>query len=319
MAAFSRAMTTDDDLCGGLMMSINGENRGWRRVDSETLVLNPQKAKEFAVKHNGLPHSPCERTLMEERVEQLHDLIVAGRAIPFNWAIVKYEGIDYRMNGQHSSKAIMDFDALLPQSLVFHVDRYEADNRDAFANLFRQFDARWSARSKGDVAGAFQGLNHDVADCDRAKAKLAVEGVSWYRRMIEKVPVPNGDDLYTLFFESPLSPFIRWIDDTLTLKTPEMKVAAVIACMYATFCKSESGARDFWRQIAVNSNSDDMAPAAVLSAELISAKQEKNPKNKLKPGILFGKCVKAWNAFRHDEKIRSLPFTLSKGLPELAS
>ncbi len=292
------------------------ESRGWKRVESETVILNRDKAKEFAAKHNSLPHSPTERTLEPDRVKRLQTVMTEGRSIPFNWATVKFSGKQYRMNGQHSSRAIMEFEGDLPDSLTFHVDKFDAGSKEGMADLFRQFDARWSSRSKADVSGAFQGLNDGVAGCARDRAKLAVEGVAWYRRNMEKIPVAGGDDVYSLFFEEALYPFVTWVDQVLSIKTPEMKRAPVLAAMYATFVKSESGAREFWQQVAINNQTDDASPSAVLSAELVKAKEEKKP---MAPGEFYGKCIKAWNAWRGGEKIRSLNINTKKGLPDIAA
>jgi hypothetical protein len=296
--------------------AIMAEYRGWKRIESETVVLNREKGREFAGRHNGLPQSPTERELNPDRVKKLKEAIAEGRAIPFNWALVRFVGKDYRMNGQHSSRAIMEFDGDLPDGLSVHLDKFQADTKQGMADLFRQFDARWSSRSKTDVSGAFQGLQEQVASCDRKKAQLAVEGVAWYRRNIEKVPVKSGDEVYDLFFEESLHSFVNWIDETLSVKTPEMKKSAITGAMYGTFITSESGAREFWDKVAMNNVADDSAPSAVLSAELVKSKEDKVP---LAPGICYAKCVKAWNAFREGEKIHSLNVNTKKGLPEIAA
>jgi hypothetical protein len=289
---------------------------GWKRVESETVILNRDKAREFAAKHNSLPHSPTEREFDPRRVTALKEAITSGRAIPFNWAMVRFGGKQYRMNGQHSSRAIVEFEGDLPESLVFHVDHYEAKEKAGMADLFRQFDARWSARSKSDVSGAFQGLNEEVASCSRKKAKLAIDGVAWYRRSIEKVPVQSGDEVYSLFFEDALFPFVKWVEEVLSVKTPEMERTAILAAMYATFIKTESGAREFWRAVALNNASDDSEPSAVLSLNLQQAKQDKQ---QLAPGVYYQKCLKAWKAFREGEKIHSLNVNLKKGWLEVAA
>ncbi len=95
-----------------------------------------------------------------------------------------------------------------------------------------------------------------------------------------------------------------------------MKRPAIVGAMYATFIKTESGAREFWRAVALNNGVDDSSPSAVLSAELVKAKEEKKP---LAPAEYYGKCTKAWNAFRAGEKIRSLNINTKKGLPDIAA
>jgi hypothetical protein len=249
-------------------------------------------------------------------VTRLKQAIGVGWAIPFNWALVRYAGKQYRMNGQHSSRAILEYEGDLPDELVIHLDKYEAFDKAGMANLFHQFDARWSSRSKADVSGAYQGLNEDVASCARDKAKIAIEGVAWHRRNIEKLPTKGGDEVYELFFEDALYPFVKWVDEVLSVKTPEMKRSAVLGAMYATFCKSEKGAREFWRAVAINNVTDDSAPSAVLSNELVKSKESKTP---MAPGEYYAKCIKAWNAFREGGQIRSLLVNTKKGLPDIAA
>jgi len=302
------------------------EDGRWRRVKSETIVLPLAEAKVFAAKHHALPHSPTERPLEKDRIKKIKERLGSNEAISFNWSVVHFAGQDHRMNGQHSSLSILEFEGTVLDDLVFHLDRYEAPSKEAMINLFQQHDARWSSRSKADIAGAYQGLTTaDVAKCDRQKAKLAVEGVVWWRKTVEKVPVPGGDEQYELFFEKSLSPFICWVDDLLTLKTPEMKFAAVAAAMYATFSKSESAAQEFWKLVALGNNGDAAHPATVLSGDLLASKDAKNKsggknskKEGLAPGEMYGKSVLAWNAFRKGTQVGALRYNKEKGFANVS-
>jgi hypothetical protein len=279
------------------------EDRGWKRTKSEVRVFNLQEAKAFSLEHHNLPRAPTERTLESDRVKKILERLKSNMAVSFNWSLVRYDGQWYRMNGQHSSKAILDYDGpALLDDLVFHVDSYEATKREGMVNLFQQLDARWSGRSKRDVSGAFQGLAPDVAKCNRDRAKMAVDGAVWYRRVVEKVPVPSGDDQYELFFEASLHPFIIWADGVTSIKTPEMNMPAVLGAMYATYCKSESGAQEFWGKVASGSDGTDHS-TAVLAEDLLASREaskKKEGKNVLAAGDVYGKCILAWNAFRKD-------------------
>lgn len=301
----------------------NGEQpvaEKFRRVKSETLTLRREKAIQAARDHLALPESPTERELDPKRVRHLTDRIAGGVWLPCQWATVLFNGIKYRMNGQHSSHAMVDAGDKLPEEVAIHLDHYEADDSQAMAILFRQFDARFSGRSKQDVAGAYQGLIPELQSVPRTKAKLGMEGVAWYERAIEGLPVPGGDELYQLFFLPKYHPFLRWLDKILTIKTPELRRAPIIGAMYATFITSESGAQEFWTHAAKQDLADDMDPRAVLSAELVAIKEDPSSSDaKLTPADFYGKCIKAWNAYRAGEKIRSLKINVKKGLPEIAA
>ena len=61
----------------------------------------------------------------------------------------------------------------LPEQIVVHLDHYETSTPEGMGALFRQFDPRISARSKQDVASAYQGLATPLASV----AKLTAEAL----------------------------------------------------------------------------------------------------------------------------------------------
>src|SRR5262245_28290085 len=95
-----------------------------------------------------------------------------------------------------------------------------------------------------------QGLYDELKDVHRSSAKLAVEGIAWYLKNIEGLPAPKGDDVYTIFGDANLYPFIKWIDDIFSAKTPELRRQTIVAAMHATFEKNEEEARKFWKAVA---------------------------------------------------------------------
>jgi hypothetical protein len=290
----------------------------FRLVQSATHHLSRDKALILAREHQALPHSPTERDLQAARLNELVTRIKANLLLPCNWATVLYEGVKYRMNGQHSSQALLDCADCLPERVSIHLDHYEADAAAGMGILFRQFDARISGRSRSDVAGAYQGLVKALDGVNRRKGKLGIEGVCWYRRTLDGFPVPSSDDLYQEFMTPAYHSFLRWLDKILSVKTPELERAPIIGTMYGTFVKSESGSQDFWSHVAKNDLTDDSHPSAVLSAELVQIKEGRRNGQTPSPAEFYCKCAKAWNAFRGGEKIRSLNVNPKKGLPELA-
>src|SRR6185369_10592762 len=111
------------------------------------------EALKWAQEHASLPHSACERDLDAKHVAELVERIRAGLWLPCCWSTVDYQGAKYRMNGQHSSHAMLEAGEFLGDKVVIHLDHYQADNPFGMGLLFRQFDARISSRSKLDISG----------------------------------------------------------------------------------------------------------------------------------------------------------------------
>jgi hypothetical protein len=190
---------------------------------------------------------------------------------------------------------------------------------EGLAVLFRQLDNRKSGRTPTDVSGAYQGLYPDLVDISRAAAKLAVEGVAWFDKHVEGLPAPKGDDVYTLFGKTALHPFIKWVNEVFSIKTPELRRQTIVAAMYGTFEKNETEARKFWMEVSRGGvEFEDNHPTTVLDAFLKSIVEDKK-KMDLKAGNFYQACIYAWNAFREDKTITSVKYDTKKGLYAVAA
>lgn len=293
----------------------------WNLKKSETFYQVPRdKALAMAQKHASMSHSPTERPLDKARVKKIVAIIRGGLALPFSWATVWYGGVEYRENGQHSSAAILELGAELPDGLTFHVDTYEADSREGMVSIFRQFDQRWSSRSALDVAGAYSGLNPDLAKCDRRICKAAAEAISWYTISVEGGDAPKGDRVFDILHMPQYGEFIVWLNAVVNARR-ELTRKEVIAAMFVTHLRSQSGADKFWREVAFGENffSDDQQPGAVLISELTRAQDDKEFKDKEfeQSSSFYKKSVKAWNAFCAGDRINSLKVA-KKGWPDVS-
>jgi hypothetical protein len=286
----------------------------FKLVKSETFPLTRDRAEQ----HRDLPPSPTERPSDKKRIEHLQSRLLNGLAVPFNWAVACLGENTYRANGQHSSQALCRFaDGQFPNGLQAHLDTYQIEDLGDLAVLFQQFDGRRSTRSVGDVAGAYQGLYDDLRSVPRKFAKLAIDGVLWWRRQVERVPTDSDDTAYHIFDEIALHGFVRSAGNTLGPKTPEMNKPVVTAAMYATSTKSEAAAAAFWTQVARGGEEyNETAPATVLSDWLQKA-DKPNGKGKPKPGDYYQACIFAWNAYREDKSIKTIrAFDAKKGWPD---
>lgn len=279
-------------------------------VKSSCVPLTEELAEEF----RGMDPSPTERGLQPARVKHLRDKLKSGLFVPCHWAKAKLGKKWLRMNGQHSSIVLSEANGDFPEGLTVHLDEYEVDSADGLALLFRQFDDRKSSRSSADVAGAYQGLYPDLQDIPGTSAKLAIEGVVWYRRSVEGIPVPSGDSQYELFGEKGLHSFIQWVGDVFTIKTPELRKAPIVSAMYATFIIFEEEAKNFWELVAKGGKEfDDQHPTTVLSCWYVRAKG-KELKNVPKPAEYYQAALYAWKAYREEKTISSVRIDMKKGL-----
>jgi hypothetical protein len=281
-------------------------------LKSEVVALTPA----LAIKFRDLPGSPTERELNAARVKHLREKIEAGLAVTFHWATSLFDGVEYRVNGQHSSNVLASLNGGFPEGAFAHVDHYAVESREALALLFRQFDDRKSGRSAADVASAYQGLEEGLKDAAKPVAKLGIEAVAWYRRYIESVPTPIGDEQYSLFHESALHKYLLWLNELFSIKTPELRRVPVVAAMHGTFERNEDEARKFWLQVARGGKEyEDNAPSTVLDEWLKSIKEEKKD---LKPGEYFRGCVYAWNAHREEKPIKDIRYDMGKAARPIA-
>lgn len=286
----------------------------FRLEKSEVVPLTAEFAEQFRT----LEPSPTERPLNQSRVDHLREKAEQGLLVPFNWSVAKYGDKTVRMNGQHSSTMLTDLNGAFPKDGKVHLDTYRVESADGLALLFRQFDDRKSGRTPSDVASAYQGIHPELSDVPHQTAKLAAEGINWYHRYVEGVPSLSGDDVYILFGIPEHQPFLHWLGETFTIKTPELKRQSLVAAMFGTFIKNETEARKFWADVARGgAEFDDNAPASLLDAWLKTAAESRGNRKELKPGNYYQGSIFAWNAFRENKAISQIKHDPRKGMHKI--
>lgn len=287
----------------------------FRLLSSETQPLT----HELAEWQRDLKPSPTERELDPARLRHLREKASAGQLINFYWATAKLGNEVMRMNGQHSSVMLAELNGAFPEGLRVHLDHYEVDDKNGLAVLFRQFDDRKSGRSTSDVSGAYQGLHENLHIVPRATAKLGIDGIAWWRRHVEGLPVPQGDNVYSLFGETALHSFLIWIGEVFTIKTPELRKPSIVAAMYATFNAGGDDAQKFWNEVSRGGvEYEDNHPTTVLDTWLKAIKEGENQRLDLKPANYYQGCIYAWNASREGKSIKDIKFDIRKGLHPVA-
>ena len=151
-----------------------------------------------------------------------------------------------------------------------------------------------------------------MREVPKATARLGVEGIAWYRKNVEGVPVLSGDDQYNFFGETGTHEFLRWLGDVFSIKTPELKRNTIVSAMYATFGANATEAKTFWAQVARGGlEFDDSAPSTVLDTWLKTAREDRA--QDLKPGSFYQGCIYAWNACREGKSVKDIKHDVRKG------
>lgn len=280
--------------------------------------------RELAQFYHDMEPSPTERELVPGRVKHLTEKIQGGKAVAFHWASARLGDVGkiLRMNGNHSSAALLGLNGGFPENLIAHCDEYEVASTSGLADLFRQFDDRKSSRSSKDVCGAYQGLYEPLRIVPNEIAKLGAEGVCWARRFYENpegLPMYKGDDVGILFGETSLHAFFRYLgQEVFSSKTPELKRAAIVAAMFVTFEASEDDARGFWAEVARGGKEfEPKAPSAVLDKELKDLHETGEGCGEQKPANFFNGCLFAWSVHRKGKEIAFVDWSVSKGFQKV--
>jgi hypothetical protein len=284
-------------------------NTPFKLLESTNIPLTHDLAVEF----RDMKPSPTERDLLPKRLKELQQKIETGLALPFNWATARLGEDLYRVNGGHSSNVLAGMNGAFPPDLIVHVDRYEVENPEGLAMLFRQFDPKGSARSAADVAGAYQGLEEDLAGIDKTVAKLSIEGVAWWRKEVEGLPPLAEYDVYTLFHNASYHPFLHWVHSLFGMKTPELRRKEILAAMFATWSVNQEDTKIFWDLVARGGMAnDDDAPANRLD-KWFENQKDKKLKVDAKPAHYYQASIFCWNAWRRDERVKTVKYDTSKG------
>ena len=274
--------------------------------------------RELVQEYIGMERSPTERDVSRTRVKHLREKIDAGLAVTFHWVRAKClwdGGKLIRVNGQHSSTMLSELDGMMPTGLQVLQETYECKTGDALALLHQQFDDRKSARSTDDIAGVYQGLQPELSSVDKKLAKLAIDGYTWFQRSVEGVPTRVGDAAYSLFGDSHLHPFVKWIGEVNTTKTRELQNRPTAAAMYATFASDETGAREYWDLVSRGGDLDEVdLPQTVLAKWLLGLYEGTVDPDDFKTANVFQGCAYAWNAHKDGKRIQDIRWSIKKNI-----
>lgn len=280
----------------------------WSMIGKPTTqVADHQLVERFA----KMQRFSGDRPLSKDRCERLRSLLEEGRFRTCAWAVCKCleDGKEYRINGQHTSKVLSEFNGSLPAVFVT-VERYEADTLQDVAELFATFDPRWSVRSTADTNNAWAQSIPELANVHSRVINLAASGMATHyyltasRRFSQEA---RGRMI------SKNVKFVLWIDglDINLSSKSHLRRAAPVAAMYATFLVDLDAATEFWTEVRNGSGASPETPSRVLEKFLLKSDSRSQETE------MFAKCIHAWNSFRRgDTKLGTLKWFPNAPRPE---
>lgn len=274
----------------------------FRLVDVKVEPITRELAQYIA----SLPASPTERPLDRSRLTFLERKAEAGLLVPFQWAIARMGEKVYRVNGQTSSYVLANLPGEFPVGLKGSMAEFEVDDVEGLVLAWRQYDARESSRSAMHIYGAYQGIVEELQKVTIARGKLAVEGIAWQLGMVEKVPVPKGDDVYAMATQPIYHGFIQWADTILDGNAPEIKHKAIVGSMFATWSRDEIACQGFWHLVSRGGDPYNPEHPATILFTWLAAIKEKKLKVHPAPGQLYQGCLYAWRAFTDGKGIKTI-------------
>lgn len=276
----------------------------FKLVKSETVPLT----LELAEKIKNLPASPTERTLDQKRVDFLEKKIESGEFIPPHWITANWRGQELRINGQHSSTALLKKPERFPAGLHVHRDIYDVDDEHGLVLLFRQIDPRQSARTTVDISGAYMKLNENLRMVDPALGLRAARAICWHSREVSGSPAPVGDEVGKVFDQPANHGYVLWLSKLEWKKAGELDSTPVMAAMFGTYDKDREVAMKFWDAVIYRRHQFDPEHPTTTIENYLSAVASKNgdlfPVGKRpKPGQVYESCAQAWAAYRAEKTL----------------
>lgn len=265
-----------------------------RHLSTKIVPCTPRLIKEFAT----MPGCRMERQLKPARLRFLEARIKDRLFHPPKWAKSLWGGKWYRVNGQHSSRALLESDGLLPSALNAVIDEYACDTEMDLCNLFSQFDSAASVRNTADVIGAHASLHEQLAAVPRAIINRCISGIVFTE--FEGAIGKCSPEERAGYVHDNVA-FIMWAAEYV--RGRNLSRAPIAAAMYLTYCRLDESATTFWQMVRDRNHPEVSHATRVLEKWLGESLNKRGTSGRQAvqwtPRAVFVKCIHAWNAFRN--------------------
>lgn len=258
-----------------------------KQTGTKVVPLTRELAEEFATK----PPWKGERPVRDERVQMLIGKIERGLFYSPTWAVATLGKHSTRMNGQHSSLALLEC-GHFPAGLEATILEFEVDCEADLAELFDQFDNPQSARRMTDVLHAHAAIETGLSDCPARTLQVVLAGISLGTGRFGNDT--NSERAALMHSHSPFIAFARRFSNRR-----HVMYQAVMAAMYLTWKRDEPRSEQFWNLVGSEEHPDSNNATRVLARFLTSEVVGRTRRGGMRwdRRAVMIKCLHAWNAY----------------------
>jgi hypothetical protein len=274
---------------------------GWVLSD----VRTHRVTESLANKYRDMKSIPRERPLSPIRLQRLYRKISESGSIVFFWASAVCDGVEYRVNGQHSSFLLSTHPNIIDEDMRASCQVYHCENMQAVVDLYQMFDHSDQSRTASDANQAQASIYPELEGVNRRVINLCVTVFAREKWGIRYAHIPKehrskllGDNL----------DFVRFLQDVRTATKGGWKLlkrGPVVAAMFQTWKKNRRESMKFWCLVASGEGPRADSPDRKLNAYLLSTgvnsgrgKSTKGINGSEPFDVMLARCVTAWNAWR---------------------
>lgn len=249
--------------------------------------------RELAYEVASMDRWSGERDKKKSRVAELLEKIETGLFHSPEWAIAYMNGKPYRMNGQHSSSALVESNGSFPVGMMVKIDEFDVECENDLGLLFAQFDT--GGRTSKDITTAGTIALNDIPSYLRTKI---VSGM--YHAINEYRETRASAEIRVKAIHSDHD-FARWAASTLVAK--HLSRVPVFAAAFMMWRADKDMCKEFWRLVASEEHPQVNHPTRTAAREL------RGEANRSNGGLaasreMSARCIHAWNAWVEGREIR---------------
>jgi hypothetical protein len=299
-----------DDVAKDVTLPIPSLGGGLKLVKKDTINFTAQAAKDLLDPNVHETFNP-DRPLSNAWVNYLLKAMKQGT---FRWEqlqiiVCSYKGKLYRMNGQHTSWARINWEDA-PKNIPVQILRYSARTENDMRMLYASID-RGKARSKANVINSYLFDSEHFKGYPKGAIKRLSEGLTYWLWGVKGQH--TGDEIAFLMqteyydIATKVGQFFK--NNCQNDQSKHLKRSPVIGAMFETFDKNEHDALRFWEAVRTGANLSVNDARLKLRNHLmthsINAGRGGGTYMKNVPADdMYHWCVQAWNAFRESRTLR---------------
>ncbi len=280
-----------------------GQFEGIKLVKDEAVPFT-FKFAESILEHEEFS---ADRSLDSKHVAKLLDAMRQGAFLAEQATIIvcEYDGVCYRMNGQHTCWARVYYEEnpnYRPKIRYFH---YKAKTEDDMRKLYATID-RGKARSRANVIDSILYGTAAYADFNKQTLKRISQGLSTWLWGFAKVSEHSPDELAHLMKNDWYDLCLKvghLIKDVSKPDYRHLHRSPVFKAMFETMRKAEGDSRKFWIAVAVGAELKVDDPRWKLREFLMkhsvnAGRGGGSYKDAIPGDDMRLACIDAWNAWR---------------------